>query len=343
MSNIKSAVQCLKREKQDGVFDIISDHFIEAPEYLYKHLCVLFTSCMHHGYLPCNMLMSTMIPIPKDALGNIQSSDNYRGIALSTMCNKLFEYVILVKHKDALAVSDLQFAYKEGVSTTQCTWLAREVISHFTRNGSNVYCTLLDCSKAFDKMRHDKLFHKLTNMEIPAIVVRVLMYMYENSKTCVRWDSSISDYFCVSNGIKQGSVLSPILFNIYVDDLIDELKYKSLGCHIGNQYCGIVVYADDIMLLSPSLTGLQDMLETCNQFSVGYGLAFNARKTMCIEFHVNNRCNLVQHNIKLGSETLQWFSKVKHLGHQFNCCNSFEADIKFRQGKFIACVNNIMT
>ena len=98
VSDIENAIQCLKREKQDGVFDIMSDHFIEPPVCLHDHLCILFSSCLLHGYLPADMLLSTMIPIPKDVLGDIQSSSNYRGIALSAMCSKIFEYVILVKH-----------------------------------------------------------------------------------------------------------------------------------------------------------------------------------------------------------------------------------------------------
>ncbi len=110
--------------------------------------------------MPETMLLSTIIPIPKDPNGTGQKSDSYRGIALSALCTKVFEYVILNMHSDSLISSNLQFAYKPGTSTTQCTWAAREVISYYNNNGSDVYCCLLDCSKAFDLIKHDKLLEK---------------------------------------------------------------------------------------------------------------------------------------------------------------------------------------
>ena len=66
------------------------------------------------------------------------------------------------------------------------------------------------------------------------------------------------------------------------------MKY-GIGCWVGTQYYGILVYADDMMLLSPSITGLQTILNTCSQFAKEYGLQFNAKKTMCIEFHGRNK------------------------------------------------------
>ncbi len=94
---------------------------------------------------------------PKDPNGTGQKSESYRGIALSALCTNVFEYVILNMHSGSLISNNLQFAFQAGMSTTQCTWVAREIFSYYNNKGSDVYCCLLDCSKAFDQIKHDKL------------------------------------------------------------------------------------------------------------------------------------------------------------------------------------------
>ncbi len=155
------AIKRLKFEKQDGVFNkLASEHFINATKLYYEHLHSLFVYCLKPGYMPNAMILCTLLPIPKDN-NDLQNSPKYRGIALSVICIKVFEYIILELYGHLSASSELQFAYKSKASTTQCTWMAREVILYYNNNGSHVYACLLDCSKAFDHVRHDKLLQKL--------------------------------------------------------------------------------------------------------------------------------------------------------------------------------------
>ncbi len=142
-----------------------------------------------------------------------------------------------------LICGDLQFAYNADTSTTQCTWSAREVLTYYNNNGSDVYSCLLECSKAFDHIRHDKLLQKLISTGLPSVITRSLMNMYVNSQIQVRWKNAVSERFGASNGVKQGSVLSPILFTLCLDDLIAELEDNGDGCRIGMKYFGIVRFA----------------------------------------------------------------------------------------------------
>lgn len=344
IDHIHKALKRLKSDKQDGVYnEIASEHILNATESFYKHLCVLFTTCLVHGYMPHAMTLSTLIPIPKDA-NDLKNSDKYRGIALSALCTKIFEYIILDMYGHILTSGDLQFAYKSDASTTQCTWVAREVISYYNENGSDVYSCLLDCSKAFDRIRHDKLLYKLMQTDLPPIFIRSLMNMYVNSTIRVKWRDKFSEPFGAINGVKQGSVLSPILFTLCLDDLIAELESKGDGCWVGHKYYGIVGFADDLKLLCPSLKGLQNMLNVCKKFSDSTGLTFNADKTLCIKYHHGKHVNnLIQYPIYLGDIQLKWYSQVKHLGHVFSCCLNFAKDVCNRKGQFIGCVNSIIT
>ncbi len=108
------------------------------------------------------MLLSIIIPIPKDTRKSLNKSDNYRGIALSSPIGKLMDWVFLLRQKEALSSSDYQFGYKTKSSTTKCTFVVNEVITYFTNNYSSVLdSVLLDASKAFDRVHYIKLFQIL--------------------------------------------------------------------------------------------------------------------------------------------------------------------------------------
>ena len=91
----------------------------------------------------------------------------------------------------------------------------------------------------------------------------------------VTWNGEKSSVFNMSNGVKQGAVLSALLYNIYVDDLFKILRKRKVGCWINGVYLGILGYADDIFLLSPTLDGLQNMIDTCSEYGKEHGLTFS--------------------------------------------------------------------
>ena len=121
----------------------------------------------------------------------------------------------------------------------------------------------LDVSKAFDKVNHYGLYLKLIKRGIPLMLLNVIINWYGKCTAVVRWESSCSRCFPVTCGVRQGGVLSPFLFAIYVDDVIINLHNKRLGCTVGGSYIWCLMYADDLVLLSASLTVLQQMVDVC--------------------------------------------------------------------------------
>ena len=93
----------------------------------------------------------------------------------------------------------------------------------------------------------------------------------------VRWNGSTSSLFSVGSGVCQGSCLSPVIFNMFVNKFIVQLKLPDIGCHIGSVFVGCIMYADDIILLCPSLLGLQQMINTCCNVAGLLSLEFNVK------------------------------------------------------------------
>ena len=107
------------------------------------------------------------------------------------------------------------------------------------------------------------------------LTIRLLLSMYTNQKLQVKWNNCKSHKFNVTNGVRQGGVLSPRLFSVYVDELLEKLKINGAGCHIGHYYVGALGYADDIILLCPSLSGMHDMIKTCEEYAKDHQILLN--------------------------------------------------------------------
>ena len=137
-----------------------------------------------------------------------------------------------------------------------------------------MYSLFLDASKAFDRVNYVKLFNLLLERNMCPTVARFLAYMYTKQSCRINWGSFISDEFQISNGVKQGGILSPLLFNVYIDVLLIKLRSSGYGCYIGNIFTGALGYADDILLLCPTVHSLNHMLNICEQFSSDYDITF---------------------------------------------------------------------
>ena len=139
---------------------------------------------------------------------------------------------------------------------------------------TDCYLLLLDASKAFDRVEYIKLFTVLRDRKMCPIVLRLLLNMYINQQIQVKWNNSISIQRGISNGVKQGECLSPTLFSVYLNKLIEILRNSNIGCRYGNHYMGIYCYADELTLLSPTYIGLQEMLKICERYANDYDNTF---------------------------------------------------------------------
>ena len=150
------------------------------------------------------------------------------------------------------------------------------------------------------------------------IVLRVLINMYINQRIQVKWNDVLSNQYSISNGVKQGGCLSPTLFSIYLNDLIDVLRSSNMCCIYGNHYIGVYCYADDIGLLSPTLSGLKEMLKLCEDYALKHKIIFNASKNQLLYFPSNTARVPKDSMLKMKSEqVIPYTDTCNYLGILF--------------------------
>ena len=128
------------------------------------------------------------------------------------------------------------------------------------------------------------------------------------------WEGCFSEEFLANNGVRQGGVLSPVLFTLYIDVLLNRLVNSGLGCYVAHEYFGALCSADELALLALNFACLKSMIRICESFAQEYDLIFNAKKTVCILFSGRSRRFSNPPPLYMNNVLLKWTKSAKHLG-----------------------------
>lgn len=311
-----------------GPDGIHSNHLKLATD-LFKHLiALLFNAYVLHGYMSLDVLRGTIGPTVKDRYGDLHSSDNYRPVMSSSVFLKLFEYCILRKVGDCFNLNDRQHSFRKNCSTSSACLVLKETLHRYLSSNSCVYACFLDISKAFDSVKHSFLIKKLIAAGVPSIFINIIKYWYSNQFVNVRFGTKYSEEWKLCNGVRQGGVLSGIFFNIYINSLIENVANTRIGCKIGSRMSNIITYADDIVLLAPSYTGLQKLIDISVNGAISLNLVFNESKSKCMIFRGKLKKIEGLRPFTLNNKELEFVSSFKYLGYfiQENLNNSIDID-----------------
>ena len=333
------AVSQMKRGKCSDDDGLCAEHFIHAPLILFIKLASLFNYMLVHAFVPKQFRFGTIVPIVKDKQGNLSDVSNYRGITISPMVTKVFERVLNSLFSSHLETSSYQFGFKRKNSTSHALFCLKETINYYIDHGSKVYCSFLDASKAFDRLVHSGLFLKLMDKNVPKLLLDILISWYAGLQCRVRWDGFCGDWFPISAGVRQGGILSPILYNIYVDDLIHMLQKAGVGCHIASYFAACLFYADDMCILAPSIKGLQTMLDICGEYCATWDICLNSKKTKNMCFGKKRNINFT---LKLNGSPIDWVDSWKYLGVVLKAGPKFGCSVADRVKSFYRSLNSIL-
>lgn len=181
-----------------------------------------------HSYVPDAFGLGIVIPIIKSRNSDLSSVDNYRPITLSPVISKIFESLLLEKYSFCMPTDDLQFGFKKELGCNNAIFALKQVIDYFNERGSNVYVASLDAAKAFDRVNHYKLYTTLIHSNLPMHFTNTIINWYSKLFIVIRWNGHISSVLPVLSGVRQGGILSAVLFNFYVNCIISTLRKKVL-------------------------------------------------------------------------------------------------------------------
>ena len=324
---IQEAILNLSDNKACGPDNITAEHLKCASKKLCPVIAMCFTGLFVHGILPESMLSVVLVPIIKDKVGKLNSSDNYRPIALASVLSKVMETIILSRLEKYILSTDSQFGFKRKHGTDMCIFALKDILDNYNTKNSTMFLCFIDASRAFDRINHEKLFIKLTQRGVPSFLVRILVYWYAHQMMRVKWGRSTSAPFGVNNGVRQGGILSPFLFNIYMDGLSDKLNACRTGCRVGNLLVNHLMYADDLVILSPYSAGLQQLLNVCSQYGAAYDIQYNAKKSKIMIVRTREDRQLTFPDFHLSGAVLSVCSEIKYLGHIISNDLSDDKDI----------------
>ena len=311
--SVLDSIDKLKAGKSCGNDGLSAEHFMQSDIRIAILLSLFYTSALKHGYLPSDFMKTVIVPLVKNKTGDTSDVHNYRPIALVTVASKIFENVLLDLLQTYLLTCDNQFGFKKGHATEHCIFVLKNAIDYYRSHNSPVFTCMLDASKCFDKINHWTLFKKLISRGIPLIYVRILVYWYRNQTFCVKWGSITSSFFDVTNGVRQGGILSPYLFAVYVNDLSVILNSSNIGLHMCNNPLNHIFYADDLCIMASSPGGLQSILNICSQYASVNDITFNFSKSMCVVFKPDGY-KLNCPDIFLNDTKLNYVDNAKYLG-----------------------------
>ena len=320
IDTLKNSV--LKLKPYLGHDNLHSNHIKNLPDNFLRFILNFINGCLSHFYVPHMMSKGIIKPLIKDKYGDISALSNYRPIMSSTIILKLFEHILLEKVKNCFISDDRQHGYKKKYSTATACLVLKETILNYFNHDTPVFAAFVDFSKAFDKVDHSILCKKLIKLGFPRKFVQILFNWYRSQYVQVLYESKYSSIWKINNGVRQGGILSPLLFTVYIDNILKLLVNSNCGCMLGVSRSNVIAYADDLVLLSPSLNGLKTLLKNLMDGAENIKLDINFNKTVCIKFH-NKYKNEILNDIKINDKIIKFVKEIKYLGFHlcFNLCN----------------------
>ena len=301
-SMVIKAIKKLHHRKSMDHTGLQAEHLIYARECLAPFLTLLFNRAIAEGFPP-QWTMNTVSPIHKG--GDPMDPNTYRTIMIGHTLAKLYGAIMETELSSHLETSGLrapeQAGFRRAFSTTDHIFILRCLIDQTKAHKRKLFCCFVDFRKAFDTVPRERLFTRLQNLEIPDEMIWSIYALYEQVSGQVRCPRGLSKTFHSTIGVKQGCPLSPTLFGIYIDEIVDFIIRKGgSGVELGGTQVHILLYADNIVLLSESEQGLQSHLNALDDFCAQRGLVVNLGKTKVLIFHTSaqfrTKCNLMLSN-----------------------------------------------
>jgi hypothetical protein len=306
--------------------EMVKYSYTETTTRIVDYYEIIFNKIIETGVVPDNFNISIIKPLVKDNKKPTNVLSNIRPVATSDVSPNVFEKALVIQIRITSPTHPKQFGFKKRASCSHAIFVMKQAIKYANTINKRIYLCALDASKAFDKVIRVVLWWKLAKKNVNPCLVKALMSYYAESKIIVNLDGVVSKLIPTTNGFKQGGPISPDLWNLYVDELIDDIDLNPAGIVFGNVKVDIVAYADDITLMSTTKVGLQSQIDICSTYGKRYGIKFNPDKSILMIFNLDvQRSNseiladFWQQDVQMDGNPIIRVYSVRILGYVLSC------------------------
>ena len=348
---ISLQIDRLKNKKSPGPDGICSQMLKIGKQFLLMFLVCFFNCIIGVSYYPIKWTEALVFMLFKK--GDSANVSNYRSISLLNILSKIFASILqnrLYKWCVNFGVlSENQFGFRPNRSTTDCLFIHNTLVQyHLAKKRRKLYVCYIDFSKAFDCISWDILWLKLESLGIPrdSRFFKVLKAIYKqvNSRIMTPW--GLTPNIELFRGVRQGCILSPLLFALFIDDIGKWLEGEGLhefsfadGCPLTH-----LLFADDLVLFSQSVVGLQRMINSMNNYCGKFNMKINADKTKIVVYRNGGKLGRkeVWH---LNGRPIEVVSKFRYLGLLLSSSGVWTAaqtELATRAYKGLFCIKNFL-
>lgn len=329
MVEIRRVLMLAKNDKAPGPDRIPYEFYKQGSAELWVELLDLFNFILDTGQVPESFKKSIVFPLYKK--GDVNQVSNYRGISFMDSLAKIFTGVILNRLEkwvnDNNILSEYQAGFRRGYSTVDNIFVLTSLIHlKLSVKRGKLYCFFVDFSAAFDRIDRHALFYKLFNLGISSKIMRVLRNLYDGTGAAVWCRDGLSETFSTQKGVRQGCLLSPLLFSLFMDDLSDALEG---GVRVGGTRVKVLLYADDIVLVSESPVGLQYMINMLEKYCNVWSLKVNLEKSKIMVFRKGGK-RARNESWKYDGKRIEVVNNYKYLGVLLTSSLSFQSHLAQR-------------
>ena len=306
---VKSVVKNLKNGKAAGIDDIRPEMVKNSGELGISWLHSIIDMAWETGKVPSDWAKAVIVPIYKK--GDRKECSNYRGISLLSVPGKVYAGILEKKLRNIVEtqLDDSQCGFRPLRGCQDQIFSLRQISEKCYEIGKEVFMCFIDLEKAYDRVPREKLMDVLQLYGVGSKLLRAIDSLYTKSLAAVRIDGKVSEWFNVKIGVRQGCKLSPLLFIIYMNDIIKNCHFEG-GLNFANNKIMSLAYADDLVLLAESEVELQANINKFNNVCIDFGMKISVGKTKVMK--ISKKEGKI--NCKIGEDVIEQVSSFSYLG-----------------------------
>ena len=333
---VERALKETNAGKAAGMDGVRAEMLKKGGTTVIKWLVRLFNICFMLSLVPADWVCACIVPLFKGK-GDRFVCSNYRGISLLSAVGKVYGRILInrIRDKTFKTIMEVQGGFLKGRGCTDQVFVVRQVCEKYLSKGKDVYFAFMDLEKAYDRVDRNALWDVLVMYGVGGRLLRAVKSLYNDSRACVRVGTGVSDWFPVRMGLRQGCVISPWLFNLYIDGVVREVNARVFGRGLKLVDAedrvwelSQLLFADDTVLVVDSEEKLQRLVAEFGRVCERRKLRVNVTKSKVMKCTRNE--GGARMNVILNGEILEEVNQFKYLGSIIAAGGGVETDVSHR-------------